>query len=96
MKIRVSKRLKLLVAILTILLFFILIEQIPAVQRLTAQISAQTYVLIKFGNELSFVEVEYAPQFGDYFVFFDRSNGERISFMMSPKFFPIIVSNHTL
>jgi len=93
---RTSIRLKLLKAILVILLFFILIEQIPGVQRLTAQISAQTYVFIKFGNKLSFVEVEYSPQFGEYFVFFDRNNRERVSFQMSPQFFPIIVSNHSL
>ncbi|SMF79946.1 hypothetical protein SAMN05661091_1782 [Paenibacillus uliginis N3/975] len=81
-----SRRFKQIRVILLIMLSLIIIEQIPLIQRITAISTSQVYVYVKYGNDLSFKEIEYVPQFGDYFVSYENKGGEKLSFIVSPHF----------
>lgn len=86
-----SRRIRTIMIILMILLMLIIIGQFPKIQRYTAKTTVQIYVYFNYGNNLSFKEIEYIPQFGDYFVNYENRAHEKLSFIVFPKFFPLFV-----
>ncbi|BBH22646.1 hypothetical protein Back11_39910 [Paenibacillus baekrokdamisoli] len=88
---------KIIVLILVIAIALIISEQFTAVQHLTAKTTCQLYVFLKYDNkDLKFKEVEYVPQFGDYFVSYEDKTQKKYSFIVSPQFFPILVKYDSL
>ncbi|AWB43172.1 hypothetical protein DCC85_02270 [Paenibacillus sp. CAA11] len=93
MKDKRPSKLKRVMLILFILFAFFLLEQIPAIQKITALSSSRIYVFMMYRDDgLTFKDIEYVPEFGDYFVSYQNRNGESLSFIVSPKFFPVFIS----
>ncbi|GIO67272.1 hypothetical protein VQ056_06720 [Paenibacillus sp. JTLBN-2024] len=75
-----------------VLIVLLVLEQIPGVQRFTAANVSRIYVYFTYGHDkLFFEKIEYVPQFGDYFVTYENKLGEKYSFIVSPRFFPVLV-----
>ncbi|GIO32559.1 MULTISPECIES: hypothetical protein [Paenibacillus] len=64
----------------------------PGVQRFTAANVSRVYVYFTYGHDkLFFKKIEYVPQFGDYFVTYENKLGENYSFIVSPRFCPVLI-----
>lgn len=85
-------RTKVTMIVILFILVIVVSNQFTVVQHATARLTASTYVSFKYIDmDLSFDKVEYSPQFGDYSVSYKDNNGKRYSFMVTPKFMPVVI-----
>ncbi|TBL79381.1 hypothetical protein [Paenibacillus thalictri] len=81
------------VILLVIAITAIAVSQSSAMQSVAARTSATVYVLLHYRElGLRFDNVEYSPPFGDYFASFTGKDGRKISFTVTPKFMPVLIS----
>ncbi|ACV61317.1 conserved hypothetical protein [Desulfofarcimen acetoxidans DSM 771] len=74
------------------IIIVIILLQFSVIQKAVARLSTTLYVCIKYSDrDIQYQYIEYVPQFGDYFVAYEDKNGESISFMVTPKIFPILI-----
>ena len=75
-----------------VIIVIVLSHQFTVVQHATARLSTTLYVNIKYSDrDFQYQHIEFESHFGDYFVSYKDKNGENISFIVTPKFFPVIV-----
>ena len=87
---------KITTAVITLLLLGTLIIALISPKTL-AVVTSKVYTTVKYNNQnLRYVSVEYAYGFGDYSVVYETKEGEQLGFLVTPKYFPVVVSHDPL
>lgn len=82
-------------AIVLVVIILLLISDI--LPKTVARISTSFYVNFKYSElDFQYQNVEFDTHFGDYFVTYKDKNGNKISFTVTPKLFPIYVLHDPL
>lgn len=83
---------KSLIIAIVIVVVIVLFQISIIFPKIVATISASIYVNIKYSDlELQYQYVDFDTHFGDYFVTYKDKNGNKISFTVTPKLFPVYI-----
>lgn len=88
MKSIIAKYKVLLVAIILVVLQFS-----PAIQKAEARLTTALYIAFNHNDmKINHKNTEFDSHFGEYLVSYQDDSGKSYSFMIKPKYFPVIVS----